>query len=312
MLYFCHCIIVSISVGPTDLSISGPGSASPGESVSVRCESGPSVPPAQISWIVSQSARPIQSEETIHSTDQGTFATVSRMNVTVPGGSWVEDIVVQCVATHLTLGEASLEAVHVIQVVSTSTASTSSKATTAGVTTRQEGKEGGVEETTGAIQHLDYYESYDNQEYHYSEATDNENKPELAVDTTTVTGEDMNAYNKYNVESKAEEKVDHVLLQTDNASEEEEEEDAVMSGQPSAAVGSSHQGEEDLEIPTKSEPTDKSSYSSQRDNTISMTETPQKTESAPMKASPIVKSSSANIRYSILFLVLPIFILSQI
>ena len=283
--------------------------------LSVRCETTPSVPPAQISWIVSQSARPIQSEETIHSTDHGSFVTVSRMNVTVPGGPRVEDIVVQCVATHLTLGEASLEAVHVIK-VSSSTSSTSSDSSTStpGVTsqtTGQERREFGVEETTGAIEHLDYYESYYNQEYHldfYSETTaDSDNKPEDSVDTTTDTGADS-AYNKYSVEAeierKAEEDIDHVLLQTDS---EEDGEDAVMSGQHSAA---SEQQQD--EIPTKSEPTDKSSYSSQRDDTISMTETPQKTESAPRKASPRVKNNSSNIRYSILFLVLPLWLISQI
>ena len=282
--------------------------------LSVRCETGPSVPPAQLSWIVSQSARPLQSEETIHSTDQGSFFTVSRMNVTVPSGSRVEDIVVQCVATHLSLGEASLEAVHVIKVASsTSTVRETSQ------TTEQERGEVGVEETTGAIEHLDYYESYDSQEYQsnhldfYAEAdTDIDNKkPEETVDTTTDTGVDK-TYNKYNVEVETKVEENIVLLQT----ESEEEEDAVMSAKHSAAAaagGSLKQRQLDLEIPTKSEPTDKSSYSSQRDDTISMTETTQKTESAPIKgpAMPRVKSSSANIRYSIIFLVLPIFI-SQI
>ena len=130
-----HCFIVSISVGPSDLKISGPGEAAPDEMLSVRCESSPSVPPAQISWIVSQSSRPIQSEETIRSTDHGSFATVSRMNVTVPSGPWVEDIVVQCVATQLSLGEASLEAVHVIKV-----ASRTSSASTPGVSSVEEGR----------------------------------------------------------------------------------------------------------------------------------------------------------------------------
>ena len=230
------------------------------------------------------------------------------MNVTVPSGSQVEDIVVQCVATHLSLGEASLEAVHVIKVTSSASSPAVSSQTT----------ELRVEETTGAVEHLEYYddETYVSPEYDssqldfYSEAdtyTDNNSKkPEESVDTTTDTGVDQ-TYNKYNVEVETRAEEDIVLLGTES---EEEEEDAVMSAQHSAAA---EQRQLDLEIPTKSEPTDKSSYSSQRDDSMSMTETPQKTESAPMKAPamPVVRSNSANIRYSILFLVLPIFI-SQI
>merc|ERR1711971_1075354 len=112
------------------------------------------------------------------------------------------------------------EAVHVIK-VSSSTSSTSSTSITStpGVsseTTRPEGREFGVEATTGAIEHLDYYESYDNQEY--PEATaDIDNKLEDTEDTTTDTGA-ASAYNKYSVEveieRKAEEDIDHVLLET--------------------------------------------------------------------------------------------------
>ena len=74
------------------------------------------MPPAQVSWIVSQSASEILSEETIHQAKDGSFSTRSSMRLTVPRGRKVEDIVVQCVASHPSLDQASLEAVHVIRI----------------------------------------------------------------------------------------------------------------------------------------------------------------------------------------------------
>ena len=88
--------------------------------ISLGCKTSPSVPPAQVSWIVSETAETIKSEENIHQGYDGSFSTESRMQVTVPGGRKVADLVVQCVASHESLGQASVEAVHVIRVTSKS------------------------------------------------------------------------------------------------------------------------------------------------------------------------------------------------
>ena len=76
---------------------------------------------------MSESASTIQSEEKIHQAYDGSFTTESVMVVTVPEGERVEDVVVQCVASHPTLGQASVEAVHVVRVNSKLSSGSSSQ-----------------------------------------------------------------------------------------------------------------------------------------------------------------------------------------
>ena len=105
-------------VGPIDLSIKGPAVAQTQSSVEVSCETTPSVPAAQVSWIVSSEVTHIVSGETVHQEKDGSFVTMSTMNLFIPDTEHAEDVVVECVAKHDTLLHEDIAAVHVIKVSS--------------------------------------------------------------------------------------------------------------------------------------------------------------------------------------------------
>ena len=104
------------TVGPNDLEISGPSSVQTRDTVSVTCHTSPSVPPAQVSWIVSQNVKHLESSETVHQEPDASFVTMTTMSLYVPDESAGEDIVVQCVARHETLEDDNIAAVHIIRV----------------------------------------------------------------------------------------------------------------------------------------------------------------------------------------------------
>ena len=84
----------------------------------MTCHTSPSVPPAQVSWIVSPSVQHLESSETIHQEEDGSFTTMSMMTLYIPHMEAVEDVVVECVAKHDTLLHEDIAAVHVIKVSS--------------------------------------------------------------------------------------------------------------------------------------------------------------------------------------------------
>ena len=74
------------------------------------------MPPAQVSWIVSQSVQHLESSETIHQEADGSFTTMSMMTLYIPAMELVEDVVVECVANHETNRDTNIAAIHVIKV----------------------------------------------------------------------------------------------------------------------------------------------------------------------------------------------------
>ena len=108
-------LLTQYLVPPRDLSISGPVSGEPGDHVIVHCHSSPSVPPAQLSWIVSPSVTNMETTETVHQEEDGSFTTMTSISLDVPDHS-VEDVVLRCVGSHATAPEEALNTVHVIKI----------------------------------------------------------------------------------------------------------------------------------------------------------------------------------------------------
>ena len=104
-------------VAPRDLSIRGPSTAQPGDHLTIHCHTSASVPPAQVSWIASPSASNMLTTETVHQQEDGSFVTMSTISVDVPDqGDNMEDVVLQCVAAHVTAPDASIASVHVVKI----------------------------------------------------------------------------------------------------------------------------------------------------------------------------------------------------
>ena len=187
------------------------------------------------------------------------------------------------------------------------------------------------DDITDMKEDLDYYEDESYYEAEY------ESDEDLYEDTTMKVTESAVQYHKYN--EKEEDSVNHVLLEDMEQSEGHSdatvsedlrrnragtEEDSDGISQELGVTDESNirrskilQDRDPEEMTfSKSEPTDKSAYSSLKHDTVSMTEAPQKevskyeNKTVPLKA-PRVMNSSSNVRYSIVFLILSIF-LSQI
>jgi len=109
---------VSVHFAPKDLMISGPAEVKTRESVIVTCHTSASVPPAQVSWIVSPTVKHLETSETVHQEEDGSFKTLSSMSLYVPESA-EEDVVVECVAKHQTLDvESNIAAIHIIKIES--------------------------------------------------------------------------------------------------------------------------------------------------------------------------------------------------
>ena len=78
----------------------------------------PNIKCVQVSWIVSSEVTHIESGETVHQEEDGSFVTMSTMNLFIPDTDHAEDVVVQCVAKHDALLHEDIAAVHVIKVSS--------------------------------------------------------------------------------------------------------------------------------------------------------------------------------------------------
>lgn len=115
---------ISVHFGPIDLSIKGPAVAQTQSNVEVTCQTTPSVPAAQVSWIISSEVTHIVSGETVHQEKDGSFVTMSTMNLFIPDTEHAEDVVVECVAKHDTLLHEDIAAVHVIKVSNSRTTAT--------------------------------------------------------------------------------------------------------------------------------------------------------------------------------------------
>ena len=253
------------------------------------------------------------------------------MQVTVPGGRKVADLVVQCVASHESLGQASVEAVHVIRVTSKSTHVFSCAQDLQTLLTDPTTEQTTYSTTefripldiTEAKEDLEYYEddgSYYEEEYDTNhldfnpDDTYEERNPPVETFGQTTESVDVDHYHKYKVEQGEEDNVNHILL-VDNEQGEGSGQDTESKTRRSELLEERVTGEM---VFSKSEPTDQSSYSKLRQDTVSMTETPQQKnqinkkedKTVPSKALRVMNSSS-NIRYSIIFLILPVFI-SQI
>ena len=72
----------------------------------------------QVSWIISSEVTHIVSGETVHQEKDGSFVTMSTMNLFIPDTEHAEDVVVECVAKHDTLLHEDIAAVHIIKVSS--------------------------------------------------------------------------------------------------------------------------------------------------------------------------------------------------
>ena len=173
---------------------------------------------------------------------------------------------------------------------------------------------------------LEYYEdeSYYDEEYDtnhldtYPDATDSDRNP------TEATSERADLYHKYDVERSEEESVNHVLLEaTEQGEGSGQEENKNRKSDLDKEKAVEEVVEEVMEameevVFSKSEQTEKSSYSSLRHDTVSMTEDPREkkiinekeNKTVPLKALRVMNASTTN-QYSIISLILPIF-LSQI
>jgi len=331
---------VSVYFGPADLSIQGPTTGNTGDTVSVTCHTSPSVPPAQVSWIVSPSVQHLESSETIHQEEDGSFTTMSMMTLYIPHMETVEDVVVECVANHETNRDTNIVAAHIIKVPEPST--TTDKISMVSTTSTKEK----IDDTGAAFNDavFDYNdeEEDDDEDYLYFEHNEIDSSHTVekvdipfelqidaheqiadVIDTEDVIDNDnvdgvISDYHKYNVETEPRANVTHILM--NNLDDRNITEiDADMSNQRDGKIlqpDTKHvktEDENNYVIFSKSETSDPKSYSSLKLDTATMTESSKKkeksdnneNETVPIKAS-IIMSSAPNTLVSVLSVMLPL------
>jgi len=191
----------------------------------------------QVSWIVSPTVKHLETSETVHQEEDGSFKTLSSMSLYVPESA-EEDVVVECVAKHHTLDvESNIAAIHIIKIeaptTSTATTSTSSMTTTRTTTTTEEMRTSRDNLNAPSINYDNLIQEMSNYDY---DETDDYYYEDTEIEAVSVEEADKNVphdkipdesdtvreiaendavksdYNKYNIEPEPQDNVTHILM----------------------------------------------------------------------------------------------------